>query len=251
MKGVILTLAPGATIVDLTHGVAPQQIRQAAFLTQAAWPAFPEGAVHVAVIDPGVGTERKAIAVRSPCATYIGPDNGVLSAALPDQCRPTTGPAPVGLPERYEARAIEDPRILRYPVSATFHGRDVFAPAAAHLAAGRPFDDLGPAVDRMVALPPLRAARSDDGSLHGAVLHIDRFGNVITDIHADQLPDGPFEARLRGHAVPGPVPTYAEADGLAAIVGSSGYLEVALPMGNAARETGARIGDAVTLVPRS
>ncbi len=249
MKGVLLSINPRASIVDVTHGVRPQQILQAAFLTQAAWPHFPDGAIHVAVVDPGVGTERRAVAIETPHGRFVGPDNGVLSATLPDEARPEAGAAPVALPVRCRAFEITDARYLRDQVSATFHGRDIFAPAAAHLSLGVPIEDLGERLDRIVALPALRARRMTDGSLAGQVVHIDHFGNVITDIRAGDLPAQEFVVLIGRHRVPGPVPTYASATALCALAGSSGYIEIALPNGNAARELGCAIGDTATLQP--
>jgi len=249
MKGVILGINRQARLVDVTHDVRPQQIVQTAFLTQAAWPFFPDGTVHLAVVDPGVGTGRRAIALETPRGCFLGPDNGVLSAALPDELRPARTPAPAVLSPGYRAYAITDPRYLLRPVSATFHGRDVFAPAAAHLSLGVPIGELGERLDTITALPPLRARRAPDGVLHGRVVHIDRFGNAITDIRADDLPAQEFAVEAAGRRVPGLVRTYAEATVLSALVGSSGYLELALRSGNAARELGLDIGDAAVLRP--
>ncbi len=249
MKGVLLSINPRATIVDVSHDVRPQQILQAAFLTQSAWPHFPDGAIHIAVVDPGVGTERRAVAIETPRGRFLGPDNGVLSAALPDEARPEAGAAPVALPAGCRAFAIADPRYLRERVSATFHGRDIFAPAAAYLSLGVPIEEFGGPLDRIVALPPLRARRMSDGSLAGQVVHIDRFGNVITDIREEDLPAQEFVVLIGRQRARGPVPTYANATSLCALAGSSGYIEVALPNGNAARELGCAIGDMAVLRP--
>jgi hypothetical protein len=252
MKGAILGLNPRATVVDITHSIRPQRLLQAVFITQAAWPAFPSDAVHVAVVDPGVGSERRAIALVTPRGRFMGPDNGVLSAALPDEGRPSTGEgvSAVELPEGCRAISITNTRYMRQSVSATFHGRDVFAPAAAHLSLGVAPDDLGESVEAILAFPPLRARRCPDGTLQAQVVHIDGFGNAITDVRAQDLPDGAFAVELAGQLVPGPVRTYADATGLAALVGSSGYLEVALPNGSAAAALGVDIGDGALLRPQ-
>lgn len=247
MKGVILALNPEATIVDVSHAVRPQRLLQGVYLTQAAWPAFPPEAIHVVVVDPGVGSERRALVLETPRGLFVGPDNGVLSSALPEEARPASGPALVEVPAGCRAFSITNRRYLREPVSATFHGRDVFAPAAAHLSLGVPPEELGEPVDSLLAFPPLRARRCPDGALQARVLHIDRFGNVITDVRADDLPDGAFTVELAGRLVPGPVRTYADASGLAALVGSSGYLEIALPNGSAADALHVDIGDAAVL----
>jgi S-adenosylmethionine hydrolase len=252
MKGVILGLNPRATVVDVSHEVRPQRLLQAAFITQASWPSFPSDAIHVVVVDPGVGSGRSAIALVTPRGRLLGPDNGVLSAALPDEARPPAaqGVAPVALPAGYRTFAITNRRYLREPVSATFHGRDVFAPAAAHLSLGVAPETLGEPAEAILAFPPLRARRCPDGALRAQVVHIDRFGNVVTDVVSEDLPEGAFTVELAGQLVPGPVRTYAEATGLAALVGSSGYLEVALPNGSAAAALGVDIGDAALLRPR-
>jgi S-adenosylmethionine hydrolase len=250
MKGVILSINPRASIVDISHDVRPQSILQACFVTQSAWPYFPDGGVHVAVVDPGVGSDRRALAVETPRGLFVGPDNGVLSSALPDEARPGEL-GEIVLPDGYRAFAITNPAYMRSEVSATFHGRDVFAPAAAHLSLGVGPAELGEPVERVVALPPLRAWRRSDGSLEARVLHIDRFGNVITDARREDLPDGRLAVEIAGQRIEGLARTYAEATGLAAIVGSAGFLEVALPGGSAAAALGVDIGDAALVRPRA
>jgi S-adenosylmethionine hydrolase len=251
MKGIILGINAQATIVDVSHAVRPQRLLQAVFITQAAWLSFPTGAVHVAIVDPGVGTDRRAIALFTARGHFVGPDNGVLSAALPEEARPQSpgGPTSVAVPAGCRAFTITNPRLLREPLSATFHGRDVFAPAAAHLSLGMPAETLGEPVDALLAFPPIRARRRADDALEAEVVHIDRFGNVVTDARAEDLPEGPFTVELAGQRVPGPVRTYAEATGPAALVTSSGYLAVILPNGSAAETLGVEIGDGALLRP--
>ncbi len=248
MKGVILGINPNARIVDISHDVRPQQVLQATYLTQAAWPYFPSGTVHLAVVDPGVGTERRALAVESEQGLYIGPDNGVLSAALPDDERPATC-STIRRPAGVRAFAITDERFIRERVSATFHGRDIFAPAAAHLSLGVNVDELGDAIDGLVAMPSIRAERDAAGSMQAQVIHIDRFGNVITSIRLEDLAAGEFSLQVGGHKVPGPFETYAELDGLGALGGSSGYLEIAAPSASAADALDVDIGAPVRLQP--
>ncbi|HEU4758499.1 MAG TPA: SAM-dependent chlorinase/fluorinase, partial [Dehalococcoidia bacterium] len=146
VKGVIHSIAPAATIVDISHEVPPQAIEEGAFVLAAAWRYFPVGTVHVAVVDPGVGTERAAIAVVTEQAVFVGPDNGVLSAALPEEARKRAGAGPrrVALPRGTAAFLLTNERFQRQPVSATFHGRDIFAPAAAHIASGVRPEEMGP-----------------------------------------------------------------------------------------------------------
>ena len=247
MKGAILSINPEATIVDMSHELSAQVIASVLYVTQTGWSAFPRGSIHVCVVDPGVGGERRALAIETEASCYIGPDNGVLSAALPDAARPLDGVASVPLPDGVRAFAITNERFMRTSVSATFHGRDVFAPAAAQLSLGVKPHELGEAVTEIVAHPALRARRDEGGPLRARVVHVNHFGNVITDARADDLP-ATFTATLRGRRrISGPVKTYEEGSGLAAIVGSGGYLEIALPNGNAARELNARIGDAVEI----
>ncbi len=251
MKGVLLSLNPRAVVVDVSHQVRPQRLLQAAFITQLAWPAFPPHAIHVAVVDPGVGSDRRAIVLTTPRGCFLGPDNGVLSSALPEGARPLPGDGPerVALPQDCRAFAITNHRYLRRPVSATFHGRDVFAPAAGHLSLGVPPQELGEPAETVMAFPPLRAREGSDGVFRAKVVHIDRFGNVITDVHDEDLPDGAFTIEIADRMVPGPVRTYAEATGMAALVGSSGFLEIALRGGDAAETLGVDVSDPALLRP--
>jgi S-adenosylmethionine hydrolase len=250
MKGVILSLNPEARIVDISHGVRPQQIEQGGFILASAYPFFPPGTIHVAVVDPGVGGERLPVLLSTPEAIFIGPDNGLLSAALPEESRALAGdgPAPVQLPGGFSARALSDPRFHRHPVSNTFHGRDVFAPAAAHFSLGVRLEELGAPLTEIVALPPFRAAVQADGSILGRVIHIDRFGNVVTTVHGDQISGAGAVIEIRGVRIEGLSRTYAENEGPIAVAGSTGHLEIALSNGNAAFEIGAQIGDPVRVL---
>jgi S-adenosylmethionine hydrolase len=258
VKAVMLSICPSVQLVDVTHAVAPQAIAQAVFLTEQAWPYFPEASVHLAVVDPGVGTERKAIAIRGPRGYAVGPDNGVLSSFIPEADRPATAArlrlglgsfgSPQRLPAGYEAREISHPDLTRMERSRTFHGRDVFGPAAAHLAAGFAFADVGPLLDLVLMLPPFRGVAGETGLL-GRVVHIDHFGNVLTSIRGDQLPAGAAVLEIGGRRASF-VGTYGEGRGLVALVGSAGYVEMALVNGNAAVEVGARIGQEAVVASR-
>ena len=168
MKGVILGIVPDARLVDISHEIRPHNVRQAAYVLYTAYPFFPLYTVHLAVVDPGVGGTRRPIALRTPVGYFVGPDNGILSYVM--ACEPVEA-----LVE------LADPRYRLPHVSHTFHGRDVFAPAAAHLAAGVPITALGPPVADPVTFPPPRLEVGPDG-ITGEVLHADRFGNVITSI---------------------------------------------------------------------
>jgi hypothetical protein len=247
VKGAILSVNPAALIVDISHEVAAQAIEEAAFLLACAFPFFPPGSIHVAVVDPGVGTERVALALATREGIFIGPDNGILSAALPKRARDaaTSGPREVPLAAEIHAFALRETRYHRQPVSRTFHARDIFAPVAAHISLGVKLPELGPEVDSIISLPPFRAKIAEDGHLEGRVLHVDRFGNVITSAGADQVPSGDMIAEIRGHFIRGPVGTYADAGGPSVLIGSSGFLEIALPDGSAARQLGVQLGDQV------
>lgn len=251
MKGVALGICPEARLVDVTHQVEPQRVLQGAFLLAAAWRYFPPGTVHVAVVDPGVGTERRAVALAVEGGYFVGPDNGLLSAALPDGARPPgDGPARVPLPAGVRGVALTNPAYHRHPVSATFHGRDVFTPAAAHLASGVPLAHLGDPIQDLLAFPPFRGSRQPDGAVLGRVVHVDRFGNCITEVRAADLPWQRLEVEVRGRRVPGLFPTYAALPGgPGALIGSEGYLELAVRNGNARDALDVRIGDVVTVRP--
>ncbi len=249
VKGAILSVNPGATIVDISHEVQPQAIEQAAFVLGAAWPYFPAGTIHVAVVDPGVGTQRRGIALVTGEGIFVGPDNGVLSAALPEETRNAAagGRQAVALPRGMTAYLLTNERFHRWPVSPTFHGRDIFAPAAAHLALGVPPEEMGLSVSAVTALPPLRAVREADGSLLGRVVHVDRFGNLVTDVRGEQLPAKLLLVEVRGRMIRGLSRTYGDRPGLLALIGSGGHLEVAVAGGSAARELGVGAGERVVV----
>jgi S-adenosylmethionine hydrolase len=253
MKGVILSMCRDARIVDVTHEIAPQSVPAAVFVTSTVWPFFPPDAIHVCVVDPGVGTERRALLLVTDRGRFIGPDNGVLSAALPEAVRGAApaGGGPVHLPDGFRAYSIENRAFLRAEVSRTFHGRDIFAPAAAHLALGAAPERFGPRVGAMVALPPFRARPDATGALRGRVIHIDRFGNLITDVRGEDLPRGEIAVTVAGRTIRGLSPTFAAAEGLLAFVGSYGYLAIAVRNGNAARELDADVGTPVTVTART
>ncbi|HUS82187.1 MAG TPA: SAM-dependent chlorinase/fluorinase [Dehalococcoidia bacterium] len=252
MKGAILSVNPKATIVDITHEVQPQRVEEGCFLLRAAWPYFPPGSVHVAIVDPGVGGERRPLVLATPGGFFVGPDNGILSAALPDSTRPRglrSVAKPVRLPSNFAAVAISNPSCMRRPVSATFHGRDVFAPVAAHLTLGAEIDSFGDRVDSILTLPPLKAVRKADSSLAGRVIHVDRFGNVVTSIRAVDIGKSDVTVEIEGAVLHGLATTYGDGDNLVALIDSSGYLEVALPLGSAAQLLDADLDTPVTVRP--
>ena len=241
MKGVILGIAPGARLVDLTHEIAPHDVLEGALALEAAAGFFPPGTVHLAVVDPGVGGSRRPLAVAAQGQFFVGPDNGLFSFALAGQ-----GWSAVCL----EAAAYRPPRVSR-----TFHGRDVFAPAAAHLALGTPLPNFGRAVTDPVLIPWLTARRQGDG-LVGEVVHADRFGNLVTSVRAADLEAlGPAEAlvvELEGEEVGSIVGCFADipAGGAGALVGGSDRLEIAVREGSAAASTGARRGSRISVRKR-
>lgn len=247
MKGVIVSINAGAVIVDISHEVRPQRVEQGAFLLASALPYFPPGTVHLAVVDPGVGTERRALALIAPTAILVGPDNGLLTVALPE---PMRGEAvdEVALPPGYRAFHLTNAAYFHHPVSATFHGRDLFAPVAAYLSRGLDPASLGPQVGTIRSLPPFRATPTADGGWRGRVVHIDRFGNLLTTVKAEDLPRVAV-VEIAGRRLAGVRRTYQEGEGLLALVGSSGYLEIAARNGNAAALLGADIGAPVVVQP--
>jgi hypothetical protein len=243
MKAVILGIDPAAVVVDVSHAIAPQDVAQAAFMIESACRYFPAGSLHLVVVDPGVGTDRAILYLEAGGQRFIAPDNGVLSLVMP---------AGRGL----LLRRVENPRLRPAAVSPTFHGRDIIAPAAAYLSKGLAADQLGPEVDAAAAvrITGLRAVPAADGTLLGRIVHVDRFGNLLTNIDAAALrqlhplrPDRPPAVLVGDHAVTGIVTTYAEAaeGGLLALVGSRGYLEIAVNAGSAQALTNARRGDPV------
>jgi S-adenosyl-L-methionine hydrolase (adenosine-forming) len=202
------------------------------------------------VVDPGVGTERLALALAAGEFTFVGPDNGALSAALPDRVREAASrtPSAVAVPEDVQAYALSNSRYHRRPVSPTFHARDIFGPVAARLSLNVDISELGTVVGEVIALPPIRADRAADGSLVGRVVHVDRFGNVITTVQADQLPSQ-AEVSIAGRMLTTHVRAYAEAARLTTLIGSCGYLEIAKNGGSAQDELGVAVGDPVVVRP--
>jgi S-adenosylmethionine hydrolase len=234
MKAVLLSRCPDARIVDLTHAIPPQDVLLGALALEDALPYLPRGSAVVAVVDPGVGSTRAAIAARSGGRWLLGPDNGLLSWCL----SPDT-----------EVVRIEATRYRQPEVSSTFHGRDVFAPAAAHLLMGAELAMLGPPVSSWVELERPVVHRLDGGAVEAHVIAVDHFGNLILDARAGDLPPRPL-LRVAGREIHGLVRTYADAAGtLCALVGSFGRVEIALPNGSAARELGLGRGAVVVCEP--
>lgn len=232
MKGAILSINPRVTIVDICHTIKPQNIAQAAFILSTTYQYFPEGTIHVVVVDPGVGTERKALLLVTPSAFFLAPDNGVLSHIVEEAYE-------------LEAIALTNPHFWLSSLSTTFHGRDIFAPVAAHLSLGVPPHEFGDPIPSIFTFPIPRPRAGEDGILVGHILHIDRFGNLITDIKGDDLPKGRLFIEVCGHIIDGLSQSYAEGEELLAIIGSSQRLEVSVKNSSAARFLRAKMGDEV------
>ncbi len=249
MKGVMLGINPDVKLVDICNCIKPQNITQAAFVLGTAYQFFPQKTIHLVVVDPEVGTERRAIILRTPSADFIAPDNGVLSYVIKESsAKPVEDDAKqVKLDRKLEAVAITEPRFWRSPVSPTFHGRDIFAPVAALLSLGFPPIEFGKAITSVTVLPLPRAHRMYDGTLVGHILHIDGFGNLVTNIRSTDLPqtEQAITIEVGDQLVSGLSHTYAEGRGLIALIGSSGYLEVSLKGGSASSVLDVTVGSEV------
>jgi S-adenosylmethionine hydrolase len=233
MKGVILGIFPGARIVDLTHRIPPQDVRAAAWALKDSVFHFPEGTVHLAVVDPGVGSERRGMALSSGGHLFVGPDNGVLSAFYPAE----------------SMVELNRPEFFLPKISRTFHGRDVFAPVAAKLASGVELADVGDRIHDPVVIE-LPEPRAESGRVIGEVVSIDRFGNLVTNVPESMIPAGArVKVEVRGAQVTGLASCYSEpgAGNLIALIGSAGRLEIAIPNGSAAEELSAVVGDEVAV----
>ena len=240
MKGVILSGAPGAMIVDLTHGIRAQDVRQAAFVIRTACHYFPRGTIHIVVVDPGVGGQRKILLMTAGNQLFLAPDNGVLSFV-----------------HRRDSRIYEvtNNRLFLPTISRTFHGRDIFAPLAAALANGLNLAEAGPGLadSEIVFLPESEVVKTER-KVAGRVISVDHFGNLITNIHRGMLPDNfrddpsRFSVQL-GMRMVAIRACYGDvSDGeLLALVGSRDYLEIAVNCGNAARVLESSIGDEVVV----
>ena len=255
VKGAILSVNPEANIIDICHSIEPQNILQAAFILNAAYRYFPKQTVHMAVVDPGVGSEREAIILKTPSALFVAPDNGILSYVVNDLFpvgTPTTQYASdlskIILKTGLEAVTITDPRFWRHPVSPSFHGRDVFAPVAAGLSLDISLYEFGGKINSMHILPIPKPSLDPEGNLVGQVLHIDRFGNLITNVRSGDLPGKDVMIEAGGRCIQGISSYYAQNEGVMAIVGSTGYLEISLRNGSACDFLGMVVGDGIKVI---
>jgi S-adenosylmethionine hydrolase len=255
VKAVILSIAPYSPIVDLTHEIPPQDVRAGAFALMTAVPYLPENAVVLAVVDPGVGTDRRPIAVQVGQQRFVGPDNGLLSWAISDYTAPAPG---VGSEIGKQIVVLDRPQFWLPNVSATFHGRDIFGPVAAHMACGVRLDCVGSPTDAMVTIPfpepqIVRDEATQIQTVTGEIIHVDRYGNMISNLRVSDLPLNPW-VTVGNEAIPGVVENYqvAGASDVIALIGSAGFLEIAVRNGSAADYlklgVGARV--TVTTVPR-
>jgi hypothetical protein len=239
MKGVVLSLNPAATLVDITHDVPRQDVRYGAIVLEDVTDRFPAGSIHVAVVDPGVGTERPIVYARVGRQGYVAPDNGLLSR-LARRTRPE------------KIVRLAEPEYWLHPVSKTFHGRDIMAPVAARLSLGLEPDHLGIPQDELEMLDWPEVHVLPD-RIEGSILWIDAFGNLITDIKSAMIGEpvraAPVTITCRGRSVEGIAGTYGEhpQGALIALIGSSDRLELAVVGGNAARRLGAQVGDVVNV----
>ncbi|MSV34701.1 MAG: hypothetical protein EXQ47_03780 [Bryobacterales bacterium] len=238
MKGVISGIAPSARVIDISHDIAVYNVAEAAFVIAEAWPYFPKGTIHVVVVDPGVGTLRRPLLAEAGGHFFIAPDNGVLSMVF--------DAAP------HKVRVISNPKLMRGEISRTFHGRDVFAPAAAHLAKGVKPVAFGKRLTGYVRVWLSKPSKNGKSKWRGTILKVDRFGNLITNFAAKEfegVKTRPFELRAGTKRIHRLALNYAEAgEGeLFAIIGSSGYLEIATNQSSAASLIGCSAGAPVEL----
>jgi len=256
VKGAILSTNPEANIIDISHSIEPQNILQAAFILNAAYHYFPKQTIHMAIVDPSVGSERRGIILKTPSALFVAPDNGILSYIIDDlftiESRSLTEHThdlkEIVFKTGLEAAAITDPRFWRHPVSPIFHGRDIFAPVAAGLSLGISLYEFGEKINSLHVLPIPKPSLDPDDNLVGQILHIDRFGNLITNIKNNDLPGKDIIIEAAGHCIQGLSSYYAQSEGVMAIVGSSGYLEVSLKDGNACDFLGMVVGDEIKVI---
>jgi S-adenosyl-L-methionine hydrolase (adenosine-forming) len=241
LKGAILNINPKATLIDISHEVEKFDAHIAAFILASAAPYFPQGTIHLAVVDPGVGTKRRALLIKTRLAFFVGPDNGVLILAAQKQ----------GIERIYQ---LSNQQFMLPKVSSTFHGRDIFAPVAAHLDLGVSPSEFGPEIKDPVS-PQFAVVKQIGESLIGEVLHIDGFGNIITNINEAEISS--FSNKKIGVELQEAAlslvlaKTYAEAKPKQpiALIGSHGFLEIALNQGNAAEKFHIKVGSKIEVTP--
>lgn len=236
MKGVILGIAPDVHIVDISHGISPQNVKEASFVLARQAVYFPPNSIHVVVVDPGVGTDRRPIAAQIGEQRFVAPDNGVLTPLLELAEKD-------GLP--MEIVHTNNPKYWLDNISHVFHGRDIFAPVGAHWAAGVPLADLGESIDDPIRLQTPRPRKVSNG-LFGQIAHIDQFGNLISNIHRNDVGEAEVaQVEVYGEVVSGLVRTFGEREpgSMIALFSSNDFLTISVVNGNAAEELDAATGD--------
>ena len=238
MKGVMAGIAPSARVIDITHEITPYNILEGAFVIAEAAPYFPRGTIHVVVVDPGVGGARRAILCEASGQFFVTPDNGVLSMIF------AGGP--------HKVRTISNPKLALKNVSRTFHGRDVFTPAAAHLARGVKPGQFGKVIQDYVRIDAIEPREIRPNTWQGAILKVDRFGNLITNFHIDEffaIETNPFTVTLGSAQIRRLALTFADTEPgeLAVLAGSSGFLEIVANQASAARKLACGAGARVEL----
>lgn len=251
MKGVALGINPDLRLVDLTHQIAPQNVSQGGFALGVSYRYFPAHAIHVAVVDPGVGTARRPVLLQTPDGTFVAPDNGLLSRVLDDYLTSApVGAGPADLPPTVRAFHLTNPEYWLHPVSSTFHGRDIFTPVAAHLSLGISPELMGEATGCLEYLP-VPHPRVDADGVRGEITYVDIYGNLISNIPKELIEGRAIcGVRIRGRSIARLSGTFNDgpsSSGLVALVGSHGYLEVAVPNGSAAATLPAGPGEPVSV----
>ncbi|HYX27211.1 MAG TPA: SAM-dependent chlorinase/fluorinase [Pyrinomonadaceae bacterium] len=243
MKGVVLSINPAAVIVDITHDIPPQDIHAGAFNLLACHRDFPPGTIHVAVVDPGVGSDRRAIVIECSNQFFVGPDNGLFCWIVQRE-------------GNYRAYKISNQKWFRHPLSNTFHGRDIFAPVAAALSTGADITEVGPVLDNIVQLEPLTPKVLPDGRIEGVIIHVDHFGNCVTNFTAKHLGDDATDANLQLRISETEISSVrkfftdktGKDDELFMYLGSAGFIEIGMRNASAAAFLNARRGQSLTLV---
>jgi len=243
MKGVMLGISPTARLVDVTHEITPFEISEGAFTLMEAWKAFPKKTIHVGVVDPGVGTSRRPILVEVGGHYFVGPDNGLFAMVY--------GPM-VDREEPVKVRHVTNESYFRHPLSRTFHGRDIFAPVAAHLAAGITPAKFGPRIEDFLKIHNFWPTRTSKRLWTGQVLKIDRFGNLISNFSEAEfggIKTKPFALSIGTEKIQRLALNYAEVPfgEPVAIIGSSGFVEVCMNQGHAAKQLGCGVGAPIEL----
>lgn len=256
VKGIILSINPKVNIVDIAHSIEPQNIAQAAFLLDTAYHYFPEQTVHMAIVDPGVGSERQGVILKTSSAFFVAPDNGILSYIVNGTRQVEGSSLPqypqsletVELSKGLEAVVISNPRFWRQPVSHTFHGRDIFAPVSAGLSLGISLYEFGEKINSIHAFPIPRPFFDLQGNMIGHILYVDHFGNLITDIRNTDLPHANVTIEIAGQHIQGISHYYEQREKFMALWGSSGYLEISLRNGSAYDLLSVRVGDEIKVI---